>query len=852
MEPTISFGYWLRRQRKALDLTQQALADRVGCSLAAIKKIEQDERRPSRQIAELLANILGVPTGQHKLFLDVARGLRPIEQLSLASESAVPTPDPFKAPEAFRHNLPIQLTSFIGREKEVADVIRLLQHTRLVTFTGPGGTGKTRLSVQVADQLLDQYPDGVRMVELASVFDPLLIPRTTAIAIGLRDEPHRPVIDMLRDYLHDKKLLLLLDNCEHLIEACAQMADTLLHACPQIRILTTSREAFGIAGETLYLVPSLTRPDIRNLPSLEALNQYEAIKLFIHRASVAIPAFTLTSENASAIAQICQHLDGIPLAIELAAGKIRALSPGQIAQHLDDRFQLLTSGSRTALPRHQTLQAAMDWSYNLLPAAEQILFRRSSVFLGGWTLEAAESACSDQDISVQDALKAEDILELLYQLINKSLVVTEEQNDEIRYTMLETIRQYAGDKLLMSGESEQVRDRHLDFFIRFAETAEPKLRSAEQLEWLDRLETEHDNLRTALAWSLESRQSNRALQLAGAVYYFWSERSYLREKQKWLDEALALSNNERRRTVASIETRAETAWRAKVLFAAGQVRVVTLLDPTTSRRMVEESLHLWRELDDKWWMAVALEHVAFTLTLEGDHQAAQARAEEGVSLAREVEDHWPLAVCLPRLVSPLIRKDIAAAHQIAEEGVSVARSVGDKSVLSFGLIQLTSTYLMEGNFIAAAPAVEEALAEARLIRSVSYTTLSLLLLIFITCLQGDLANVKGYCLELLSLARETGAPFLAGYVLLAFGLVSSLDEQLAEGVRLLAACEAAYHDRGVSLSVYGGPLLMIYKHGLAKARAQLDSATFEFAFAEGQKMSLDEALDLALKIIKEI
>ena len=850
MDTRSSFGYWLRRRRKARDLTQQALAERVGCSLAAIKKIEQDERRPSHQIADLLADVLSVPAGQREMFLEVARGLRSVDQLSLEREAATATA--VQPKQLFQQNLPLQLTSFIGRENEIADVIRLLEKTRLVTLTGPGGTGKTRLSIRVANEVLDRFPDGVWIVELAPILDPMLIPRTTAIAIGLRDEPHRPVIDMLCDYLRDKKMLLILDNCEHLIEDCAQLSDTILHACPQIHILATSREALAIAGETLYLVPSLTRPDIRNLASLESLNQYEAIKLFIHRAAAAIPSFTLTDEYASAIAQICQRLDGIPLAIELAAGKIRALSPEQIAQHLDDRFQLLTRGSRTALPRHQTLQAAMDWSYNLLFPSEQILFRRSSVFVGGWTLEAAESVCSDKEMSAKDALKADDILELLTQLINKSLVATEIQNDEIRYTMLETIRQYAGDKLLTSGESEQVRDRHLDFFIHFAETADPKLRSAEQLEWFDRVETEHDNLRTALAWSLESRKSNRALQLAGAVSYFWSGRSYLREKLKWLDEALALSNHERRGTVTSRETRAETAWRARVLFAAGQVRFVTLLDPTTSRTMVEESFHLWRELDDKWWMAVALEHIAFMLTMEGDHQTAQARAEEGVSLAREVEDQWPLAVCLIRLVSPWMRTDITAARQIAEEGVALARSVGDKSVLSFGLIQLTSTYLMEGNFTTAAPAVEEALVEARLIRSVSYTTLSLLLLIFITCLQGACANVKGYCLELLALARETGAPFLAGYVLLAFGLLSSFDEHPGGSVRLLAACEAAYHQRGVSLSVYGGPLLMIYKHALAKAQAQLDSATFESAFAQGQKMSLDEALDLALKIIEEM
>src|SRR6266508_3369429 len=571
MEITNSFGFWIRRQRKALDLTQQMLADQVICSLATIKKIESDERRPSRQIAERLADVLGVRDTQREVFLECARGLQPVDQLLLTGEPTFhPHPSgtvtflytdiegstklarqyqnvwdvlrkrhhailrtnvemhhgyifqvigdafceafhtaedalraaiksqidlhnenwgdrPIKVrmgihtgkaevqedgqyhgyislshvqrmmsaghggqvlisfttqqliqgglPEGFelrdlgehrlkdfdrdehifqvvalnlpadfpplmalatiQNNLPAQLTSFVGRKREITEVKQLLSNTRLLTLTGPGGTGKTRLSIQVANELLDQYPDGVWMVELAPILDPLLVSRTTAIAIGLRDEPQRPVMDMLCDYLREKHMLILLDNCEHLVDACAQMADTLLHACPHIQILASSREVFGIAGETVYLVPSLALPDIQHLPPVESLSQYEAIKLFIDRATSAVPKFKLTNENASSIAQICCQLDGIPLAIELAAGKIRALSAGQIAQRIDDRFRLLSGGSRTALPRHQTLQAAIEWSYNLLSSAEQVLFSRLSVFVGGWTLEAAESVCAD-------------------------------------------------------------------------------------------------------------------------------------------------------------------------------------------------------------------------------------------------------------------------------------------------------------------------------------------------------------------------------------------------------------------------------------------------------------------------
>ena len=729
----VSFGEWLRRRRKALDLTQEQLAQQINCSTSALRKIEAEQRRPSAQIVEQLAEVFHIAPSERKSFLKFARGdwraaptvviesapwrvsLQSEDELeersnpkihlatflftdiegstklwesdpekmkialqrhhailqetissnggavfqivgdafcvvfptaSSAVSSAVTaqralyveqwdTPSPIRVrmgihtgaaertsndpltggyasnhtlnrvarilsaghggqillsratkelirdslpadtelrdmgehhlknltrPEhlfqliiadlpsdfpplntldSYRHNLPLQLTSFIGREKEIANVIRLLEKARMVTLIGPGGTGKTRLSIQVANELLDQYPDGAWFVELAPISDPLLLPRTTAIAIGLRDEPQRPVIDMLCDYLRGKQLLLILDNCEHLVEACAQLADTLLHACPQIRILASSREALGIAGETSYLVPSLELPDMQNLPTVEVLSQCEAIRLFSERASAATQNFRVTDDNASSIAQICHHLDGIPLAIELAAGKIRALSAQQIAQRLDDRFRLLTRGSRTAMPRHQTLQATIEWSYNLLSASEQTLFRRLSVFVNGWTLEAAESICWGKDTTAKDALKKEDILELLSQLVNKSLVMTEERNSEVRYHMLETIRQYAGDKLQESNEIEPLRDRHLEHFLQLAETAEPHLRKPEQLEWLARLEAEHENMRAALEWSLGKERPEYALRLAAALGTFWVIRCYWKEGARWLESALA-------------------------------------------------------------------------------------------------------------------------------------------------------------------------------------------------------------------------------------------------------------------------------------------------------------------------
>jgi non-specific serine/threonine protein kinase len=385
---------------------------------------------------------------------------------------------------------------------------------------------------------MNEYPDGVWLIDLAPVLDPDLVPRTTATTIGLREEPQRPVIDMLCDYLSTKKMLIILDNCEHLVDACANMSEQILRTASDVRILASSREALGVAGEVTYRVPSLRLPDRDHLPSLEAMNQYEAVKLFIDRATAALPSFTVTNENAPALAQVCHRLDGIPLAIELAAAKVRVLSLDQIAKRLDDRFRLLTGGRRTALERHQTLRAAVDWSYNLLPPEEQTLFKRLSVFVGGWTLEAAESVCADESSS--GMVGGEDVLNLLEQLINKSLVITEEEHRESRYHMLETMRQYASEKLVESGESDILHDRHLHFLVELVETAEPHLRRAEQLEWFSILDDEHENLRTALNWSLDIPSSVPGLRLAGALGPYWRIREHFKEGIDWLESLLKM------------------------------------------------------------------------------------------------------------------------------------------------------------------------------------------------------------------------------------------------------------------------------------------------------------------------
>ncbi len=837
METTISFGYWIRRQRKALDLTQQVLAERVGCSLAAIKKIEGDERRPSRQIAERLADVLGVPASQREIFLEAARGLRPVDQLLLAREPSVSSATA-ATQASFQHNLPIQLTSFIGRERELAESKQLLASTRLLTLIGPGGTGKTRLALQIAQEMLPAFDNGVWLVELAPLIDPTLIPQTIASVFDLREAPPTPLMDILTHYLHAKQLLLILDNCEHLIAACAKLSADLLQVCPQLKIIASSREALGVSGETIYRVPSLSVPNPAQV-TREALLESEAGQLFVERAIVVQSRFALQDSNASAATQICRRLDGIPLALELAAARLAVFSTEEIASRLDDRFRLLTGGSRTALERHQTLRALIDWSYDLLSNDEQGLFRQLSVFAGGWTFQAAEAVSSDFDV-----------LNLLTQLVNKSLVMVEEHGEGTRYRLPETIRQYARDKLFESGEVEPVRDHHLDFFLRFAEETEPKLRGSVQLEWLDRVETEHDNLRTALAWSLESGGSDRALRLAGALSYFWVLRSHWSEGQKWLEDALALSEREQSKEAAAgktTPTHTEKAQRAKALYGAG-MPYYAALNLKRARTTIEESLRLWRELGDKWWMAVALELAALITSTEGDTQTALAYLEEGVSLAREVQDPWPLAVCLIRMGDALKpRGEAAAAHPFFEEGVALARRVGDKIVLSEGLREWGSIHYGEGDLTTAASLTEEALADARAVGSPMHGFLALWQLVTISCLQNDPAKARGYCSELWALGRDSGSLMAYLMTLMAFGFAASFGGVPGQAVRLLATADMMLRQSGVNFltGAEGDPLVRAYRLALDKTRTQLGPAAFEAAWAEGQQMTMEQALALA-------
>jgi len=543
--------------------------------------------------------------------------------------------DPSSAGGA-RHNLPLARTSFVGRERENLEVKRLLAMTRLLTLTGTGGCGKTRLAVEVARDLVGAYPDGVWLVELASLSDPTLIAQAVAQAVSVREQPGRALLETLKDTLCTKKTLIVVDNCEHLLEAVVGLVDVLLDSCPNLRILATSRETLNTTGEVNRVVPSLTVPSItvtyskQEAYTSQELEAYESVRLFVERARQRDPSFVLSVSNAQAVSQVCRRLEGIPLAIELAAARIGVLSAQQLALRLDDSLKVLTRGERTADPRHRSMQATLEWSHELLSEPEQVLFRRLSVFAGGWTLEAAEEVCSGEGIEKSE------VLDLLSELVERSLVVAEAGEEEmVRFRMLEPIRQYGQEHLQENEESEAVQSRHAGYYLKFAEgeeaaEADPRMMGAPPVEWLKRMEVEHANLRAALSWSLDEdaesdgdtepdgRREELGLRLAVALFWFWYTHDYSTEGRRYLESA---RSSDMSTTGARL--------RARALNGAGGM-AVTQGDYGEGKALIEEGLALYRQLDEEAWSgaweegkAMPLEHVVeYTLTEDEEWEPA--------------------------------------------------------------------------------------------------------------------------------------------------------------------------------------------------------------------------------------
>jgi non-specific serine/threonine protein kinase len=693
-------------------------------------------------------------------------------------------------------SLPAQLTSFIGREREMAEVKHLLNATRLLTLTGSGGCGKTRLALEVASGLTEEYEDGVWLVELAALSDADLIPQAVSSALGVREVPGRPLTEVLSDHLRSKRLLLVMDNCEHLIRACATVIERLLRSCPSLKVLATSREALGIGGETAWRVPSLSLPDSKSLGSMgeSELRKYEAISLFLDRSAAAHPSFKATGRNAQAVAQICCRLDGIPLAIELAAARVKGLSAEQIASRLDDRFRLLTGGSRTALPRQQTLRATMDWSYELLSEAERVLLNRLSVFVGGWTLPAAEAVAGDTEgVSTsprRPAIALADVLGLLMRLVDKSLVVVE-QEGESRYGLLETVRQYGRDKLVESGDEERVRGRHLDFFLRLAEEAEPELKGPEQVAWLNRLEAEHDNLRAALEWSLKSGRAEGGLRLAGALWWFWFVHGYLSEGREWLEEALSKGGS------------APEAVRAKALCGAGALAWIRC-DYAAATARLEESAEIFRKIGDKWGITIPLDILGLMAYLQGDYDRAMALGEESLALCKELGDKRGTAHSLRVLgLVTVSRGDYSRAKELCEESLALFLELGDRRGISLPTIILGRVAYYQSDYVRATALYNESLTLLRELGDKWYIA---------QCLEG-LAEV----------ARSQGGAERA--------------------TRLFGAAEALRQAIGVPLPPSDRAE---YDRSLAALRSGLGEEVFAKVWGEGRRMTMEEIVEWAV------
>ncbi len=806
---------------------------------------------------------------------------------------------PLRSLSTHPNNLPQQLASFIGRDKEIEQLRTLMSRSRLVTLTGSGGCGKTRLALQVAAEALEQFPDGIWLAEFAALPDPALVPQTVADVLGVEEEPGRPVPQTLAEQLKDKQLLLVLDNCEHLLDAGAKLADALLRQCPRVRILATSREALGIAGETTFRVPSLSLPDPDGDATPASLSRFEAVRLFIERAAQVRTGFTVTNQNAPSVASVCCRLDGIPLAIELAAARVRSLTVEDINGRLDQRFRLLTGGSRTALPRQQTLRSLVDWSYDLLNEAERALLCRLSVFSGGWTLESAEAVCSDCGLRIADcglgdgtpesghsairppasrvpaqsAIEEWEILDLLTSLCDKSLVVPETAGATARYRLLETVRQYARDRLLARREGEFWRDRHVSFFLALAEEAEPQLKGASQQAWLERLETEHDNFRAALEWSIESaRWVEQGLRLTGALARFWAVRGHLSEGRTWSSRALVagrgVESSVRARALdgagelayyrgdyagagalyeESLAIRRERGDRAGI--AASLLGIGNLAyrqgDFAGAQALYEESLAIRRELGDRHGIAASLGNLGLAVYEQGDYGAARARHEESLAILRDLRDWRGIANTLNNLgIVADERGDYGAARARHEESLAILRGLGDRHGIANTLNLLGVVADEQGDFGGARVLLDESLAIRRELGDRHGIALSLINLGNVAFGQGDLAAARALQEEGLAIRRGLGDRG---------GIAYSLESMAALAVPVGAPLHAArlWGAAERLREAIGSPIppneRARYEGQVALARAAgADDTAFDAAWAEGRAMTLDQAIADAL------
>jgi len=650
----------------------------------------------SQAVVDMVRGRLPESLSLHDLGFVRLRDLTSPERLYQLQHAALRRDFPaLRSLEATPNNLPQQATSFVGRERELGEARDALRRTRLLTLVGAGGIGKTRLSLQLAAEVLDDYPDGVWLVELAAIADAGLVVQAVASVLGVKEEAGRSLLDVLVASCADKRLLVVLDNCEHLLEACATLCEHLLRGTAEARVLATSREPLRIGGEAAFPVPALDVPQPGRAEGDATYASYPAVRLFAERAGAVLPSFHLTAANGGTIGEICRHLDGIPLAIELAAARTRAIPVETIAARLGDRFRLLSSGNRAALPRQQTLRALIDWSHDLLDERERTLLRRLSVFAGGWTIEGAEAVCAG------DGFEQADVIELLAGLVDKSLIAADVQRG--RYRLLETIRQYAGEKLEASGEGAVIRERHVDFHLALAERARPHLLGPDQVAWHAKLDADRDNLLAAHAYCDALPGSGpRGLRLVNALKFHWFSRGLLRLGKRVTLEALA-----------RVDAKPRDMLRCLALFAAGQLSTFGG-EHRQARGYLEESLAIARELGDLNRVAATLQPLGMAALGDGDGAAARRHLEESLAIARKSGNEVTLAGALIA-VAQIDRLDgnFAHAEPLYDEAIALGRRTGNPDTIAGGLLNLAMIYVARGASHGARLALHEALAIAR-------------------------------------------------------------------------------------------------------------------------------------------
>ena len=863
MHSPISFGPWVKNRRKALGLTQEALANVVGCAPETLRKIEADRRRPSEQLVELLAGALDISPSERQVFMFLARGNGEVAR-TIAPAFTVPTPI-FAA-------LPTPLTPLVGREHELHTIHEMLLQPdiRLMTLLGPAGTGKTRLALEAGRSLHQSFGDGVYWIPLAAINDPDLVVPTISRAFDLRETTVQSLVAKLTE-VRTAPTLLVLDNWEQVVAAAPLLADV-LNACPWIKALVTSRVVLQVRGEHVYHVSPLQLPSLTNLPGVEALASVGAVKLFSERVRAIKPDWQLTPNNASVVARICVQLDGLPLALELAAARAKVLPMEALLERLGRRLSFLTGGAHDLPERQQSLRATLQWSYDLLPPAEQQLFARLGVFVGGFTLHSVEAICD------ADGKLGLDVLDGLTALVDNSLVYQLRDEGEPRFAMLETMRAYAVECLEAAPRSiessvDGLHARHAHYYLTLVEQAELELEGAHGLAWLNRLQYEHDNLRAALQWSLEGEHTSVALRLAAALFPFWQIRGYLHEGSSWLRAALALPDADHAAPSKRLRIRA--------LNGAGALAHVND-DHWVAVQCHEESVHLSRAIDDRSLLAQSLEHLAHALSEESELNRAAEHYQEAYELHLQLGNHRDIASAQGNLgYNTMVRGDFAAARTLLEESLATLRTLHDEQRMVWIISPLGRIAELQGDDMHARQLYEEGLQISRARGEKQRTVWTLWGLGRVALRSGNATEATHIFAESVVLSREIGSRgteaaslYYAGraaalrsdadtaWALLRDALqMSHTIDNLQQSILIIAAMGSVAFQEGDPIRAahlwsaaehvclkLDAPLLPIrlldFEASLAPARTYQGDAHFADAWAEYQETTVEQAIAL--------